>query len=421
MSARQESDLIQALARRFLGASQDEDVLAYLRQPIDWVYLEEISSMEGMGGLLATQLHGLARSHALDLPLGDLSKLLRDVFACNGGLVAELSSLRTVLEQHGIQVIVLKGGALISTVYRRQLGMRPLSDIDLLIKASDLDLIQQALQQRGFRSIFPSGTFLTNGPVAFDLHLDLVGSARIRRRAEAFRFDPNELWKKALPLDGVDESLLVLSPTHQFLHLSVHGQKHSFSRLIWLVDLALVCRQVSWGELIEEARRTGTLRPVAYALSSIAGLFGTKVPQDVWGALPRLNWIERRFVTAVVGRRAAEPEGELLVAFSIPSLLGKLSYLLEFAFPRPHVLAEVFPTTPAVWFYPRRAGEILAQGAAQVLRVVRQAGRLEIPKAGVKRPGENQQRKTSHLGAACGCQPSRYSSPHDGDAGATTL
>ena len=184
----------------------------------------------------------------------------------------------------------------------------------------------------------------------------------------------------------VDESLLVLSPTHQFLHLAVHGQKHSFSRLIWLVDLALVCRQVSWGELIEQARRTGTLRPVAYALSSIAGLFGTKVPQDVWEALPRLNWIERRFVTAVVGRRAAEPEGELLVALSIPSLVGKLAYLLEFAFPRPHVLAEVFPTTPAAWFYPRRAGEILAQGAAQLSGLFAKRA-VEIPKAEVKRPG----------------------------------
>ncbi len=375
MSARKESDLIQVLARRFLGTSQDEHALAYLRQPIDWADLLEISSREGMGGLLAIQLQGLARSHALELPLGDVSNFLGRVFACNGGFLAELSSLRAVLEQHGIQVIVLKGGALIRTAYRRQLGLRPLSDIDLLIKSSDLDLIQRALHQRGFGSIFPSGTFLTNGPVAFDLHLDLVGSARIRRRGQAFRFDPNELWKKASPLDGLDESLLVLSPTHQFLHLAVHAQKHSFSRLIWLVDLALVCRQVCWGELIEQAQRTGTLRPVAYALRSIERLFGTKIPRDVWESLPHLNWIERKFVTAVVGRRAAEPQGELLVAFSIPSLFGKLAYLLEFVFPRPRVLAEVFPTTPSEWLYPRREGEILAQGVFRFLKFVRQEGR----------------------------------------------
>ena len=374
-----ELDLLLAGGRLFLGNARDDEALECIGPALDWSRLLEMAGKEGMSGVLALQLERLTRTYRLKLPVEPFSQALHGTFASNGRVFAALSSLRAVLEQHGIQVIVLKGGALIRTVYRGQLGLRPLSDIDLLIKSSDLDLIQRALHRRGFRSIFPSGTFLTNGPVAFDLHLDLVGSARIRRRAQAFRFDPNELWKKALPLDDLDGSLLVLSPTHQFLHLAVHAQKHSFSRLIWLVDLALVYRQLSWVELIEEARRTGTLRPVAYALRSIDRLFGTEVPEDVWEALPRLNWIERKFVKAVAGRRAAEPQGELLVALSIPSLVGKLAYLLEFAFPRPRVLAEVFSTTPSVWFYPRRAGEILAQGAAQVLRAIRQTGRRAVP------------------------------------------
>jgi hypothetical protein len=179
----------------------------------------------------------------------------------------------------------------------------------------------------------------------FDLHTDLVNASRIRRRALAFRFDPQTIWAKAVALDPGEPTFLVLSPAHQFLHLAVHALKHSFSRLIWFLDLALVARQLDWEELLLQAQNTGTMRSVAYAVDGMTRLLGVRVPPGAWVSLPRLNPIEKRFVDRVSERRSSEPAGELLVAFSIPSLLGRLGYLFEFTFPRRKVLSEVYPRT----------------------------------------------------------------------------
>lgn len=83
---------------------------------------------------------------------------------------------------------------------------------------------------------------------------------------------------------------------------------------------------------------------------------------------------------AVVERRSSEPAGELMVAFSIPSLMGRLAYLFEFTFPRRKVLSEVFPKSSAGWFYVRRVGQILALAVTYVRNALRWGSPVEMPK-----------------------------------------
>jgi hypothetical protein len=376
-----ELDLLLTGGRLFLGNARDEEALECLGPALDWSRLLEMAGKEGMSGVLALQLQRLARTYRLKLPVEPFSQALHGTFASNGRIFAELLSFRTVLQEQGMRAIILKGGALTTTAYGGQLGLRPLSDLDLLVKESDLPIIRDALFERGFRAPSPSGMLFTNGPVMFDLHTDLINASRIRRRAMAFRFDPEAIWAKAVPLDPGDPSLLILSPAHQFLHLAVHGQKHSFSRLIWLVDLALISRRLDWEELLLQARNTGTLRSVAYALLAMEKLLGVRIPPAVWVTLPSLNRMERKFMEAVVSRKETEPAGELLVAFSIPSLPGKLGYLYEFTFPCRSVLGEVFPASAPGWFYARRIGQVLGWGWAHLVEALRWGGRPDVVRA----------------------------------------
>ncbi|MFN3476315.1 MAG: nucleotidyltransferase family protein [Candidatus Methylomirabilales bacterium] len=383
--------------RLVLGTAQEEEALTLLRLPLNWASLFEMAEKEGMGGVLAFQLRRLAQAHhpksthlrypRTTAPLhsntpAQMTQALHGIFARNGALFAELSALREGLRCQGLQVILLKGGALIETVYRGHLGLRPLSDLDLLVKPADLPAVRQLLQDRGFRPLSPSSTFFLNGSAAFDLHTDLMGTTRIRRRRLAFRFDDEALWREASPLlpsplegegEGFyDPTLLVLSPPYQFLHLAVHALKHSFSRLIWFADLGLLVGAgcVKWEELVDRAEATGTLRPLAYALWGLKRLMGVKIPPEVLAWLPRLNWFEQAFLHGVVNRKAMNPIGEGLVAFSIPGLLAKLGYLLEFGFPRREVLAEIFPSTPSWFLYPRRLLQGVALGLQKGRHVV---------------------------------------------------
>jgi hypothetical protein len=316
-----------------------------------------------MAGILAIQLQQLTRERGIDLPIAPFAEAIRHDFARNGNHLAELTRLREALQKSPIQAILLKGAALIETSYGGQIGLRPLSDVDLLVKSSDIPVIHKELVAMGFCPANPHSSFYTNGSAAFDLHTDLVGASRIRRRADAIRFDMDVVWESALPRDGRDGRLLVLSPAFQFLHLAVHALKHSFSRLIWLVDLALVARQQDWEDLLERAHETGTLRPLTYALSALERCLAWEIPKEVRENLVRLNRTERLFLDLVKARRCeAHVLGEPILAFSIPSWSGRLAYLIEYMIPKRRTLSHDSSSTPSWLLYPRRLGRIVRRG-----------------------------------------------------------
>ena len=85
-------------------------------------------------------------------------------------------------------------------------------------------------------------------------------------------------------------------------------------------------------------------------------------PPHMWAALPQLSKLEKLFLEAVAKRRDMVALGEVMVTLSIPERRRRLGYLLEFSFPNRHVLAEVFPTTPAWLVYPRRLSQLCTIG-----------------------------------------------------------
>jgi hypothetical protein len=366
-----EEKLLLAGGRSFLGTAKDEEVLQDLRRPLDWRGLFRRAEHEGLSGLLHSEILRLVQTHDLDLPLHSHTRAVHHVFARNGAYLAELSWLRGALRERGLQVIVLKGGALIQTVYGGRLGLRPLSDLDLLIKACDLSAIEAALLERGFRPDSPSSMYFTKGFLAVDLHTSLIGEEWVGRKALAFSLDADELWRTALPLDGRDPAVLMLSPPYQFLHLAIHALKHSFSRLIWLIDLGLVSRCVTWPQVLDLAKASGALRPVAYGLAVLKAVMRVDVPADVRAGLPRLNKLEKIFVSSVVRRSATETFGELLVAFSIRGARGKVSYLSELCFPRRGVLTRHYPSTRGWLLYPHRVFRLVTLGFREVRRIAR--------------------------------------------------
>jgi hypothetical protein len=356
---RSENRILQNLAQHFLGSKNDENLLDTLSQNINWPLLLLHASREGMAGVAAHQLQQLSEHNEVSLPLEDFNEALTGIFLKNGHHFAELAKLRERLVASDVRVLLLKGSALIETVYEGQMGLRPLSDVDVFVKPKDIPILQEQLRSLGFQSPPSSPSMWTNGPVAFDIHTDLIGSGRIRRRSLAVSFDEESFWAKAGPAKSGASHLAVLCPEHQFLHLAFHALKHSYSRMIWLVDLGLVSRQLDWSKLLHLAESYGALRSAAYATRCLETLMNVEIPDDVRGALPSLNKVESGFIDLVKRRRPEmEALGEPLVAFSIPTWGGRLAYLFEYTFPRRHVLAGDASSRPAWQVYTHRMSEI---------------------------------------------------------------
>ena len=360
-------------ARRFVGIGDDDDRAGFLAAAPGWDALLARAEREGMTGLVGAALEGLARAGAPGLPLERWRAATRAVAASNLSALGELAALRAALRRERRQVVLLKGAALLREHYRGDVGLRPLGDIDLLVRPSDMPALTGWLRGRGYEPFAPSSGYFSRGVVAFDLHLDVVGGERVGRKARVFRLDPEALWREAAPLEADDPTALVLAPVHQGLHLAVHALKHSYSRLIWLVDLALVLRDAPWGPLLEEARACGVLRPLGYALALLDALLGIASPSGVRGAPPALNALERSFVRLVAQRSGVETPGDLMVALSIPGVIGKTAYLAELVVPARQVLMRHYPRTPRWLLYPRRAVRLLSLGVREGSKLVRRA------------------------------------------------
>lgn len=345
-------DWIARESARFLLGLADLGHLRLAALEADWPAALATAAREGVAPALAQALRdaaGLAPARR-----AGLDRIRWATLATNAALLGALEEVRQILAAHGQRAIILKGPALIADLYGDRLDLRPMSDLDLLVRPHAVPLLASSLLTRGWR---PRGAVWTRGPLVLDLHTDLAWAADVRRCQRLIRLD--QAWETATPWQG-STSLLQLDPVSQVLHLAVHGLKHGWSRLIWLVDLVLAARAAApWRRrLLADAERAGAHRALAMGLAAAERLLGARPLDTPW----RLSTIERWFVGAVARRAAPDGLGQAVAALALPSLPRRLAYLWELAFPRRAVRRRVYPQTR----WPL---------AARALRVARLGGR----------------------------------------------
>ena len=302
----------QALAIGPAGASQ-------------WEALLQASLSEGLAGVLAEELAGVAGWSQYTAPF-QKGEFLRSV--SYHALLRELAEILRSLETEGL---LLKGAALLKTVYAGQMGIRPIGDVDLLLSGDSLWSVERALVQRGFEPVSKGSSSLQRGQQLVDLHGDLLNAHLVPSRARAYRLSHEEFLDRSQPLQQSLTSLRVPHPVDHLLLLCVHALKHSHSRLFWLLDVCLLAPLCNRTELLERSRLTGTERPLAYALTLVETLFKQPAPAEL---TRRYSPGERLYLMMVGQRRNLHGFGELLTCLSLPGGPARLRYLIELIRPR---------------------------------------------------------------------------------------
>lgn len=272
---------------------------------------------EGLRGPLA---HGLVDARVED---AEVRSAVHEEVLWNAQYLALLRTLDDVLTDLGREAVVLKGAALMPTVYQGRLGMRFLSDIDLFLDATTLEALAERLAEMGFVRRQDEPTFSKDG-LTLDLHLEVTG-----RVEGAFAFGGEALRQESRPLADY-RALRTLNPEDLWLQLAVHATKHAFRRWLWLLDLALVWPQVTPGKLQEKALELRAQRAVTYATRLLQEVVGLETLPD----MVVLNPVENKFLAQVRARQASESFGKFIPLFSIPGVSGKLRYLYRFLRPQ---------------------------------------------------------------------------------------
>ncbi len=202
----------------------------------------------------------------------------------------------------GIPAIVLKGAALAQTVYKNP-ALRPLRDLDLLVRRETLSLVESILNDLGYAA--PRVEPKRGTTMAFESQMLFVKSAPITSRIEIHwslidspfyqaNVATDWFWQTALPLRVGRVSALMLGAEAQTLYLCAHLLlHHGGDDLLWLNDIAQVTllyrEQMDWDELLRNAQEHDLVVPVQKILPMVAQEWGASIPPDILGRVSELR------------------------------------------------------------------------------------------------------------------------------------
>lgn len=226
----------------------------------DWTALPAQANAHGLGPLLYHHLKaaGVSIPQPVKRELQGLYLRHRHANQVRGRVLAEIVA---AFEAAGLQALVLKGAALAHLVYPEP-ALRPMRDIDLLVRRAEARRAQQLLADLGFNAPVPApeaplpGKHLPNATrvvegltISVELHHNCFN---IGTPASLELDDLPASSLRACPVAGVTARTLPPEEMlwHLCLHLTLIGQPF---RLIWLADIVGLAEHfaadINWGRV----------------------------------------------------------------------------------------------------------------------------------------------------------------------------
>ena len=214
---------------------------------------------------------------------------------------AELQRVLGWLTAQGITVVLLKGAVFARTFYE-DIGLRPMSDLDILLRKEDIPGAVHLLKQHGYEEPVLHQSELLKQDASHDVHLRraqpphvdievhwlLVGGEKFRHKTDMSWF-----WQRVVLLTGWGEGVATLSPTAHLLYLCAHlGYQHGLASVgwLWLVELARFLeryhQEIDWTDFVEGANHLTWSAAAYYTFQAVDQLFPqTSLPDQVMSQL----------------------------------------------------------------------------------------------------------------------------------------
>lgn len=249
---------------------------------LDWNQVVEFAEQHGLIPLVCRNLHlrgvRVQASPALDA-------LGRETGAKALRLAAAVIQIGTFFSDHQIPVLAIKGPSLASLLYSN-VTMRSYADLDFLLSPADVNRACIALQAAGWTpaedvAIIHEPSFLRSqcecGFVRNETLIELQWA--LAPRFYSLELPLEDMIRRAVTVQVIGSSVKTLAPEDMFLALSIHGAKHLWIRLDWVVDIAslLSSGTVDANRVAELARRHHLVRIVAVAVLLAANVSGMPI------------------------------------------------------------------------------------------------------------------------------------------------
>ena len=282
--------LLKAISRLNLDERAIVEIKDALRHKVDWDQVILHSRQHGVVGLLYRHLEDHAMGALAPQPV--LDKLKNNYMVTIALGMRQFNQFRQMAEAlaaKGVEIMVLKGAVLAEELYS-DIGLRPLSDIDILMREEDWPAAYGVLKNLGYCS--PETEF-SEIPPKFT-HYDVAGHIQYvlpDRTCLEFQFDLFTLgigmvdiagvWERSRQATVAGVRVRALSSEDQLLHLAVHANRHGCTKLKWLVDIYETLRQNSkgldWDLIAAIASREKVSASVYSTLTHVERFFGERL------------------------------------------------------------------------------------------------------------------------------------------------
>ena len=348
------SDTITQILRLCLQSRWDREALDIVqrraeRDDVDWNALLQLSRREGVAALLyhTTGNRGL-------LPTSTEEKLRVDYLttaARNMRLFYQLEGILKHLAEHRIPVILLKGAALAKEVYPT-IAVRPMNDVDVLVREGDVPPTLRTLNAMGYETVAPTAyrcevTARKPGseksPV--EVHWSLFVSFYYQQRIPM-----DWLWETTKQIEMGKTTASVLGPEAQLLHLCGHLHLHhggDESRLLWLHDVAaLLVRyedQIDWADLLNRCQQYDLVLPVRRTLRCMVNEWRAPIPPRALQSFLEMEASQReKRVLARLTETESPAAGRFWTDLAeVPGRRKRLAVALRNVFPPPGYIEQI--------------------------------------------------------------------------------
>ncbi len=363
--------------------------------PADWESLVDMALRFKVGGIFYREMRSPGFPAEL-IPAGGRKRLreaYRNLATMNTSLFLDVLRVLKSLGAARMPVIALKGLSLARNVYG-DIALRPMSDVDLLVREEDLVMAGRILLTLGYKQEFPAWEsmartsqhlppFKNDRGAMIELHRNIVSPD------SPIKVDLDGLWERACPIKIDQVEVLALSLEDLLIHLCIHACYHLQTGidLIPFCDIAGMTRRsaekIDWRTVGERATRWGGQKCVYLMLLLVRELLGTGPPDSITSEMKPADYRSAFLEEALEQLWDVGPSGHLIIKkIGLLSRIRKakgikrrLSTLLKAAFPSREHLARIYPVPvsgPKIYLcYLFRLGRRIASYALVLFRLIR--------------------------------------------------
>lgn len=357
-------------------------------QPEDWDFLCDMEKLHRLGPMLHRRLSGFAVPDAVS---GQLKASQRRHAMRNLKIYRELVSVTRILNDANIPSIALKGAYLARFAYPDP-GLRPMRDLDLLIRPEQVIDAFELLKVNGYQHAYDNGllethfthsehlpSLLSPDGIAIELHHSLISDVNFGYLSGS----EDAFWSRSFLKSIGSAQIRFLAPEDLLLHLCVHAtQRHQFNLgPLALTDIVflLETHRIDW-QAFYRTLSYGNWQRFALSLLHLSKLkVGADIPDEVIVALGKCDsdvaWqksAEYMLFTELDDHRLmTENVGNFIYS---NNLSEKISAFSEMLFPPRSIIARDFPvsaSSPKVFlYYPMRWHRLISQKLPPLMRAL---------------------------------------------------